>query len=180
MLSPSPAFPAPKRRVNPEYYEPAVQNGLQAAFLDVVTTHPVRTLPGVTAVLTELRKCGVRLAMVSASPRPVGEEVLRQLGPESFDAVFADGDTVRTKPVPDPYLAAAALLGVSPEGCLALEDSPPGVASAEAAGMAVLVVGSAVPRLDLVGRTYADSLSMISLVAAFAGRESCSFLDILT
>jgi beta-phosphoglucomutase-like phosphatase (HAD superfamily) len=39
------------------------------------------------------------------------------------------------KPLPDPYLAGAKLLGVSPKTCLAVEDSTAGVISAKAAGM---------------------------------------------
>jgi len=44
-------------------------------------------------------------------------------------------DVKAHKPLPDPYLAGAKLLGVPPELCLAVEDSVAGVASAKAAGM---------------------------------------------
>jgi beta-phosphoglucomutase-like phosphatase (HAD superfamily) len=44
------------------------------------------------------------------------------------------------KPAPDLYLAACAALGAAPERAAALEDSPPGVASALAAGMYVIAV----------------------------------------
>ena len=44
-------------------------------------------------------------------------------------------DEVRGKPAPDVYLTAARRLGVAAVSCLALEDSPHGIASAKAAGM---------------------------------------------
>ncbi|NUO97622.1 MAG: HAD family phosphatase, partial [Nonomuraea sp.] len=58
----------------------------------------------------------------------------------TFDLVIADGDTARGKPHPDPYLEAARRLRVTPARCVAVEDSPAGVAAATAAGCRVLVV----------------------------------------
>lgn len=79
-----------------------------------------------------------------------------------FDAIVCGEDVTDGKPAPDGFLRAAALLGVAPDECLVIEDSPTGVAAAEAAGMVVLAVphaghldpapGRAVRR-DLVGLT---------------------------
>ena len=55
----------------------------------------------------------------------------------AFDATVCAADVRRGKPDPEPYLLAARRLGVHPGGCVALEDSPNGIASAEAAGCAV-------------------------------------------
>jgi len=63
-----------------------------------------------------------------------------------------------TKPDPEPYLLAAKLLGVHPGDCFALEDSPNGVASAEAAGCRVFAVPSLVPIPPAPGRTVVPSL----------------------
>src|SRR5262249_37401707 len=51
-------------------------------------------------------------------------------------------DVRRSKPDPEPYLRAAALLGEAPGECVALEDSPRGIASAQAAGCPVIGVPS--------------------------------------
>jgi sugar-phosphatase len=51
-------------------------------------------------------------------------------------------DVARGKPAPDGFLAAAKRLGVDPEDCLVWEDAPAGIASAEASGAAVMVVGA--------------------------------------
>jgi beta-phosphoglucomutase-like phosphatase (HAD superfamily) len=70
----------------------------------------------------------------------------------------------RAKPAPDLYLAAAALVGVPPEDCLAVEDAPDGVRAACAAGMQVVAVttnfaASALGEADLV----LESLSLLPL-----------------
>jgi len=62
-----------------------------------------------------------------------------------FDAVICAEDYERGKPAPDPFLVAAARLGVDPEHCLVFEDSPTGIASAKAAGMEYVFV----PRVGL-------------------------------
>jgi beta-phosphoglucomutase-like phosphatase (HAD superfamily) len=75
-----------------------------------------------------------------------------------FDVLVCAQDVAATKPDPEPYLLAAKLLGVLPEDCFALEDSPNGVASAEAAGCRVLAVPSLLPISPAPGRTVVRSL----------------------
>jgi beta-phosphoglucomutase-like phosphatase (HAD superfamily) len=57
-----------------------------------------------------------------------------------FHEIVAHGDYAASKPAPDPFLKAAERLGVSPQSCLALEDSYNGVRSASAAGMMTVMV----------------------------------------
>ena len=64
---------------------------------------------------------------------------------DRFGTVVARGDYVRGKPHPDPFLTAAGRLGVAPELCLALEDSPHGVRSASTAGMMTIMVPDLLP-----------------------------------
>ncbi|MFJ8625316.1 HAD family hydrolase [Kitasatospora sp. NPDC093550] len=98
--------------------------------------------PGALALLASLRDSRVPTALVSASPREVVDLVLAAIGRDWFAVTLAAEDTERTKPAPDPYLAAAERLGLDPAVCLAVEDTPTGVASATAAGCAVLAVPS--------------------------------------
>ena len=97
-------------------------------------------LPGVVDILDALAEHGIPTAIVSASPRAVVEMVRRRLGADLFTLVVGEEDTARSKPAPDPYLAAAARLGVDPGTCVAVEDSPVGTAAAHAAGCRVLRV----------------------------------------
>jgi len=59
---------------------------------------------------------------------------------ERFDLLITGDDVVRGKPDPEPFLKAAAALGVDPVRCLALEDSHNGVRAAHAAGMMTVMV----------------------------------------
>ncbi|MFC1414645.1 HAD family hydrolase [Streptacidiphilus sp. N1-12] len=135
---------------------------LERRFAGLVQARVV-PLPGVLDLLDELAAGGVTVALVSASPRPVVDIVLKALGRDRFAVSFAAGETPRTKPAPDPYLAAAEALGVDPSRCVAVEDTPTGIASAEAAGCAVLAVPSAVPVQAARGRTVVGSLLEVDL-----------------
>lgn len=102
----------------------------------------VQVQPGALRLLDAARALGVPVALVTASERHVAELVLAALGAERFSASVTNGETARGKPFGDPYLAAAAALRVAPEECLAVEDTPTGVAAAVAAGCRVLAVPS--------------------------------------
>lgn len=121
--------------------------------------------PGALALLAALARDGVPTALVTASPRAVADTVLAALGalgaPEFAVSVTAD-DTERTKPEPEPYLAACRALGVAPEDCVAVEDTPTGVASAQAAGCTVLAVPSVAPIDPAPRRTVRESLTGVT------------------
>ncbi|WP_406209832.1 MULTISPECIES: HAD-IA family hydrolase [unclassified Streptomyces] len=117
---------------------------LEARFLTAVQREAA-PLPGALALLDLLQASGIPTALVSASSRQVMDAVLKTLGADRFRTTVAEGETPRSKPAADPYLAAARSLGVDPAACLAVEDSPTGVAAAEAAGCRVLAVPSYAP-----------------------------------
>ncbi|MET9245815.1 HAD family phosphatase [Nonomuraea sp. NPDC003709] len=110
---------------------------LTDAFADLIG-QGVKVTPGASELLAELAATAIPTALVSASPRTIVELVLPWLG-HTFDLVIANEDTARGKPYPDPYLEAARRLGTTPSRCVAVEDSPTGVAAATAAGCRVLV-----------------------------------------
>ncbi|MFB8170715.1 HAD family hydrolase [Kitasatospora purpeofusca] len=131
--------------------------------------------PGALALLAELRDARVPTALVSASPRRVVDMVLGTIGRDWFAVTLAAEDTPRTKPAPDPYLAAAARLGLDPAVCVAVEDTPTGVASASAAGCAVLAVpstGTAIPdgsRITLLDSLEHADLDLLGRLTAAPG-----------
>ncbi|MFI1283841.1 HAD-IA family hydrolase [Streptomyces sp. NPDC020858] len=131
---------------------------LLAGFHERVARGP-RPMAGALELLDALASDGVPLGLVSASHRSVVDVVLAGLGPHRFAVTVADGETPRSKPHPDPYLAAARALGVDPRSCVAVEDSPAGLASAEAAGCSVLVVPHALPIPPAEGRLVLDRLT---------------------
>ncbi|GAB3574537.1 HAD family phosphatase [Amycolatopsis endophytica] len=97
--------------------------------------------PGAREALGSVRDAGVPSALVTSTERALTELALGTIGREFFDVTVC-GDEVggHNKPHPEPYLRATRLLGADPSRCVAVEDSPPGTASAAAAGCVVLVV----------------------------------------
>jgi HAD superfamily hydrolase (TIGR01509 family) len=128
----------------------------------LLMSRPLTMLPGAGELLAEVRAAGIPHALVTSSERPIMEAVLRQLG-VGFTATVCADDVTRGKPDPEPYLRAASLLGADPRACVALEDSPNGVASAEAAGCRLIAVPSLVPIRARDGRMVVGSLSEVSL-----------------
>jgi beta-phosphoglucomutase-like phosphatase (HAD superfamily) len=83
----------------------------------------------------------IRFAVVSGGTRNSVEASLRMLGLlEKFEVFVCAGDYQKAKPDPEPFLLAAARLGVRPEACLVFEDAEPGLEAARAAGMAAVRV----------------------------------------
>jgi HAD superfamily hydrolase (TIGR01509 family) len=122
--------------------------------------------PGASDLLGALRAAGVPCALVSASHRVIVDAVLSGLREDRFAFSVAHDDVPHTKPAPDPYLAAAARLGVEPADCVVFEDSPTGVASALAAGCQVIAVPGAVPIEPAPGITLVRSLVQVELGSA--------------
>jgi HAD superfamily hydrolase (TIGR01509 family) len=114
--------------------------------------------PGAPQALRMVRASGLATALVTSTERVLVELALDSIGREFFDVTVCGDEVPATKPAPDPYLAAAAQLGLRPWQCIAVEDSPTGAASATAAGCTVLVVPSEVPVPPAPGLTRRDSL----------------------
>ena len=81
---------------------------------------------------------GVGDAFVLATMREPADQV--------FEVTAAGDKVAARKPAPDVYLLALHRLGIVPSGCIAMEDRPPGHASAQAAGLRVLVTPSSYTR----------------------------------
>lgn len=124
---------------------------------------PVGWMPGAPRLLAEVEAVGLPRALVSSSSRAVVDAVLDAVGREHFDVTVSGDDVTRTKPSPDPYLRAAALLGVDASSCVALEDSLPGATSARSAGCVTIVVPSVARVPDDVADLQVDSLENVDL-----------------
>ena len=119
--------------------------------------------PGAVELLTSLAEDGVRCGLVTMSYQRFVAPILAHLPPETFRVVVTGDQVENGKPHPEPYLTAAAALGVRPEECVAIEDSNTGAKSAEAAGCLVLVVENHVPVLEGPRRVFRDTLEGISV-----------------
>jgi HAD superfamily hydrolase (TIGR01509 family) len=119
--------------------------------------------PGARELLVATQQSGVPAALVTSTHRRLTEIALDTIGREFFAAVVCGDEVRRPKPHPDPYLRAAELLGVGATRCVAVEDSPLGIAAAEAAGCAVLAVPSEVDIPAAPTRTVRQSLVGVSM-----------------
>ncbi|MGA9277651.1 HAD family hydrolase [Ilumatobacter sp.] len=109
--------------------------------------------PGARELLIEARDAGVPCVLVTMSWRRLADAVLSEAPAGVFIGSVTGDEVENGKPAPDPYLAAAALVGVDPVDCLAIEDSPTGVGSAMAAGCRTVAIPHVVdvePRPGLV------------------------------
>jgi HAD superfamily hydrolase (TIGR01509 family) len=104
-----------------------------------VATH-VPWRPGARELLANLVALEVPCALVTMSWESLATAVVSNLPKGSFAAVITGDVVSHGKPHPAPYLAAARLLGADLRACIAIEDSPPGVASAVAAGIPTIAV----------------------------------------
>ncbi len=112
----------------------------------LVLQQPPPLRPRVRETLAKLRGCA-KLAIVTGCGREqldLAHAGSNLLG--FFDLILTSDDCSEAKPNPEPYLAAVRTLGVPAEHCIAIEDSPRGLASARAAGIRCVVVPTELTR----------------------------------
>lgn len=120
----------------------AVMRDKRVELMDAfVAENGIDPKPGIHELLDALKERGIKTAIATSSPMDRATAYLSRLGLlEKFDCICIGHEVKQGKPAPDIYLYAAASIGVAPENCLAIEDSPAGIESAYRAGcMPVLV-----------------------------------------
>ncbi|TVL93500.1 HAD family phosphatase [Streptomyces sp. SAJ15] len=113
-------------------------------------------VPGVVRILEKLRADGVPYCLASSGSHERIRVALRKTGLDELFAekhIFSSQDVGRGKPAPDLFLHAAASMGVAPERCAVVEDSPLGVEAAVAAGMDVFGYTAMTPAARLAEAT---------------------------
>lgn len=141
-----------------------------------IAQHGVDIKPGIRQLLDYLDEHRIPRAITSSSPQ---ERILNHLSRHDlahrFDRLCSGYQVRSGKPAPDIYLYGAAQLGLAPENCLALEDSPAGVLSAHRAGcLSVVIPDQDQPGPETTQLVYAkaDSLSdIIDLLEQFAAEK---------
>ncbi len=143
---------------------------------DLLALRPAELMPGAAELVTAVRKAGVRCALVTSSDRVIMDVVLASLAAHDlvFDVTVCGGDVRNSKPDPEPYQLACALLGADPARCVALEDSPNGVTAAQAAGCITIAVPGVAPIAQAPGRIIVPSLAELDVraLSALAARRA--------
>jgi beta-phosphoglucomutase len=136
-----------------------------------------RPLAGAKDLVELLDRFGYRLALVTGTQRASGERALEELDVrERFVRIVSVEDVSAGKPAPEPYLKALATLAVPPENCLVIENAPPGVASARAAGLACVALATYLPaerlrELPGVGAVFETLAELTVWLQEEAGRS---------
>ena len=151
------------------------RRALTAAHLQA---HGIEKKPGLDALLQFLRENGFRTAVATATDRERTTAYLKQVGVLVFFDTLICGDMVtKGKPDPEIYLTASQALGLPPENCMALEDSPNGIRSAYAAGCkAVMIPDLSEPEDDLKPLLYACVPGLADVIPILKGEidHGCS------
>jgi len=108
---------------------------------EIEDVHDITAISGAEAFLAALP--ADRWALVTSAPRNLALRRIEVAGLPVPPLLVTADDVENGKPAPDCFLKAAQLLGVAPQDCLVWEDAPAGIAAAEAAGMACIVIGAA-------------------------------------
>ncbi|WP_372412742.1 HAD-IA family hydrolase [Streptomyces luteireticuli] len=130
------------------------------------TAGGVVPVPGAVELLTSLPQD--RWAVVTSSNQRVAAARLGRLGIHPKFLVTGD-DVTQHKPHPEPFLLAAERLGFAPARCIVVEDSPAGLASGRAAGMATIALTTTHPADELDGDVTVADLSAVSVQVVESG-----------
>jgi HAD superfamily hydrolase (TIGR01509 family) len=161
--------------------EPAlIGKWLLDAMAALIAERGVPLMAGAAELLAELAAARMPTALVTSAQRRIMDAVIASTG-LAFAVTVCAEDVSRGKPDPEPYLRAAAALGQAPAGCVALEDSPRGIAAAQAAGCPVIAVpsvplpaalGTAQPGRAVVTSLREVDLARLRQLAAVAGARA--------
>jgi phosphonate degradation associated HDIG domain protein len=143
----------------------------------------VQPIPGAPQAMRAAAESGLKLAVVSSSPRSVIDYFVAQLGvADCVDAAARiGGDAVQVgKPDPEAFLLAAHALGVEPARALVFEDSRAGLQAARAAGMRSMFVTCCAAEIpDNTALATATCTDYRSLPAPFWQQIGAGSLDLL-
>ena len=115
------------------------KNEIYKGYISVLNQSEI--LPGAKEFIQEMRSCGYKTAVGSASKNT--HMILERLRIENlFDAVIDGNMVTKTKPDPEVFLLAAKALSLAAKECVVFEDSAAGIEAAVSAGMMAVGIGN--------------------------------------
>ncbi|WP_367870141.1 HAD family hydrolase [Luteolibacter sp. Populi] len=122
----------------------------EALYREILLAEGIEPLPGVVALLEDLKANGIPCAIGTSTPRANVECVLKITGlADYFQDIAASEDVWRGKPDPEVFLKAAGKLGANPADCVVIEDAQVGLRAARAGGMKAVGVTTTHPAAAL-------------------------------
>lgn len=142
----------------PDRHAEALAHVTDLEVTDAVGLAPIRGAAAFFASVPAERR-----AVVTSGSVPIATARLAAAGYEQPAVFVTVDDVVNGKPHPEPFLTAAARLGVDPARCLVVEDAPAGIAAARAAGCAVLALTGTTAEEELTADLVVDGLDAVRL-----------------
>lgn len=161
------AIPYLSEIFGPEFDYMKIRSRRMELMAEHIREHGLEKKPGLGELLSYLRKNRIPAAVATATDKLRAEEYLQQTGLlYYFSGIICATMVENGKPKPDIYLFAAARLGIKPQECLALEDSPNGVFAASSAGcVTVMVPDLTEPDEEVLPLIYASVKSLADVPA---------------
>jgi HAD superfamily hydrolase (TIGR01509 family) len=131
----------------------------------------VELKPGIQKLLDFLKEKGIKTSIATSSPLDRTKEYLSKVGlVEAFDELVSGHMVPHGKPAPDIYLYAAEKLGLKPEECLVIEDSPTGLLAGMRAGaVPIMIPDQDQPTDETKARIYAVADSLKEIISLIHG-----------
>jgi beta-phosphoglucomutase len=131
----------------------------QAAFIEEKRAYyrsivHVTQYPGAFEAIDELRRRGLKVALVTACALKNMQHSLNSEQQAHFDFIITGDEVAQAKPFPDPYLTAARQLGLRPEECIVVENAPLGIEAARNAGMPCVAIETTLGKEYLASADY--------------------------
>ena len=135
------AIPYLSEIFGPEFDYMKIRSRRMELMAEHIREHGLEKKPGLEELLSYLQRNRIPAAVATATDKNRAEEYLQQTGLLHYFSNFVCSTMVDNGlPMPDIYLFAAARLGLKPQECMALEDSPNGIYAASSAGCVTVMV----------------------------------------
>lgn len=120
------------------------------AFYDGHEADETQTYPSVMETLQKLKEQGYRMALCTNKPQQPTQNLVKQLGLESFFEVIIGGDQVgKKKPDPEMLLSTLKHMGLSPDQAVMIGDSPNDIGAADNADIPSIAVSYGYRRVSV-------------------------------
>lgn len=130
-----------REQLGPTAPSAAIIEGARHYYYMQIEEEGIPLRPGVPEMFEYIESLGFPMAVATSTHHELAMIKLRSVGLLDRVVGIVSGDQVEHgKPEPDIYLAAAKLIDIEPENCLALEDSPPGVIAARKANCVTIMI----------------------------------------
>ena len=139
---------------------------VSAMFHKEIDTFGVPLKPGVHELFQFLQENHYQIGLASSTREVTVKKEMKMAGLlDAFDVIVCGDMVTHSKPHPQIYQTAASLLGISPEECYAVEDSPNGVRSASRAGLKPIMVPDLIlPDEEIKGLLYREFSSLTEVL----------------